>query len=120
MRPELILSKSARKSTQLVIDPDNKAFLPATDVLAIFPHFHASVEHNFLDVMLPKQSCILFTMQAIMLLISLNKMPIFESICNNTFLDIFHQSSNGPMKYIVLSPYVKYDAKTLVLHVVVL
>jgi hypothetical protein len=82
-------------------DPDNKAFLPATDMLAVFPLFHASAENNFVDVMLPKQSCILFTMHAVMLLISLNKMPIFESTCNNTFLDISHQSSNGPVKYSV-------------------
>ncbi len=92
------------------------AFLPATDLLSIIPLFHASAEHNFVDAMLPKQSCISFAMPAAKLLISLNKMPIFESICNNTFLDIFRQSWNGPVKYSLLFPYVKYDAKTLVLH----
>ncbi len=86
------------------IDPDSKDSLPATDLLPIFPLFHASTEHYIVDAMLTKQSCISFAMPAAMLLISLNKMPIFESICNNTFLDISRQSSNGPVKYIVLFP----------------
>jgi hypothetical protein len=85
-------------------------------LLAIFPLFHASAEHNFDDGMLPKHSCILFTMQAVMLFNSLNKMPIFESISKNTFLDISHQSSNGPVMYSVLSPYVKYDSYSILSH----
>ncbi len=96
------------------VDPDNKAFLSATVLLPIFPLFHASAEHDFVDAMPTKQSCISYAITAARLLSSLNKIPIFESICNNTFFDFCRQSSIGPEKYRDLFSYVEYGAKTLV------
>ena len=76
------------------------SFPPATALLPIFQSFHASAYlyfvHQIFNAMLTKQTCIFFAMMAAMLLISLKKMPVFESIRKTRFLNFVLSRSMDP------------------------